>query len=342
MGTFSYMLDRVMGRLHSVFSKDPALVAAISLQSSTPIISVLGKGVLTLTISGVNRVISTADNIQSVVDAINALTDDITASIQSISGLYPAEYLYDDQQTGETVFLYRPTSILTAEMSTYARELDLQAQRISAAEKELYASTADGEWLEYWLKDYYGVCRNDGETDAAYFQRTIHEIFDIRENNKALEILVKNAFGIDVAIKDAYPQRDELAEGTEDTAIGRFFLDVAIPSELSSDDATTLITNIKNLIKRQRAVGTDFLEAALRKLQAPTETLSATEDFSVDIWIPSLEEPFVPGPIKVGSGWKVGTPGLVVGNNAGVKEQAIVMKLNYPAGTVAAQYLYGG
>lgn len=204
MGVFSATLGRLMARLNSVFSKDPVLIDALQIVSSGGSMDVqLSAGTLTITRLGVTYTVTiTTQTVAALVTSINALNGSIAATALNGSGTVPANYLFDDLYTGTTVTLSRPTSVLTAEMSTYAKALQEQADQITNATNELYANTADGTWLELWLKNYFGVSRISGETDAAYFQRAKNELFRIQQNNVALAQMIFNAMSWKVSIQD--------------------------------------------------------------------------------------------------------------------------------------------
>jgi len=77
-----------------------------------------------------------------------------------------------------------------------------QADREANAEKQLYGNTAEDIWLDSWLSDNFGVPRNIGETDLAYFTRAKYEIFSLKVNNKALMKLIADAVSYFVDVKD--------------------------------------------------------------------------------------------------------------------------------------------
>ena len=335
MGTFFGMLNKITTRFNRVFNTDPALVVAITISmEGQQVASVIYKGAFILSVNGINYTIPTTGTVQETAEAINALgiTATVTAGLNNI----PAEYLYDDQSSGESALIYMPTALMTAEMSTYARELDLQNQHIAAAGLELYANTADNDWLDYWMH-FFLVPRLTTETDQAYFQRAVQEIFAIKQNNIALEILVKNALGIDIQCRDAY--QVGMDPSIQQQAIGRFFLDMDIPNTMSSSEVAGLMSAIEGIIKRQRAAGTDFIVGALGLSTTELDVQTISETIAVAI-AAQLYESLVPGPIYFGAGWVNGCPGLLNGTNNSTQEQIVITLLDTSTG-ISTQTIYG-
>ena len=130
--------------------------------------------------------------------------------------------------------------------------------------------------------------------------------------------------------------------GTAEFAAEPAAPDVNYTMDMPAADADELILKIKNLVRKYKSAGTDFVEVPLRKLQATTENISTTETYHVTIDIPNIIETLLDGPIKVGAGWKVGTPGLKVGMNSAVKEQAFISVILAADDTTVEQYLVGG
>ena len=72
------------------------------------------------------------------------------------------------------------------------------------ANSQLYLHSADGEWLDYWCRTYFGIPRKNFESDTEYINRTVAEIIKLKQNNKALEIALKQAFAaLDCTVVDA-------------------------------------------------------------------------------------------------------------------------------------------
>lgn len=241
----------------------------------------------------------------------------------------------------KSVLVHYPTSPLWNEMSTYGWELDDQVERLKNAEGQLYLDTAEDKWLELWGNKYLGTPRLIGESDAAYAARIVQELLRPNQNNVALELILRDAMGVDANIIDAWPNKDDLPVEQQPGARGRFLLDLAIDNSLTTEEADALIENCKAVIRRHKAAGTDFLETVLRKLVQLTENVSTTETMTATITA-TYSETFLPGGVRCGAAWRCGCPGLVVGTNDAIKEQIRVMVLNSGDSSLASQTIYGG
>lgn len=247
--------------------------------------------------------------------------------------------LTESAENGVITLSY-PTSQLYQEMQTNAWALEGQEAQIASAEKQLYMDSAEGAWLDYWCDSFFGIPRFSGESDEQYITRVKHEIIRATQNNTALAIIVKESIGVTIKLIDAVPHVAELPPEEQANAPGRFILDMSIPNELSPADAQILIDRIKDIVRRYKAAGTDFIDA-LRKLCAIAETASPKETHLLTVTHTTYETP-VAGPIRVGAGWRVGTPGLCVGNNTAIKEQLFVKKILAADSSTESFGLYGG
>jgi hypothetical protein len=319
-------------------------------------------------------------------------------------------------------------------MQTYGRMLDEQAERLKVAEKQLYLNSAEDDWLDFWCKDYFGIPRHDNETDEDYAKRTVYSILRATQNNTALALIIKDAFGIDARIVDAFPHLDEVpavspdnmfsvlytGEGSAATmtinsttlstactgatgdnvslafasyptiksivdhlnatgkytatmiavqpytpsvtldaitgqsikttahtvvssnayAVGRFLLDTGIPINMPYAEAQELVNRIKDLVRKYKAAGTDFIES-LRRLANPSEQLRFTEQIAM-LAAYGFSESFVEGYIRVGVGWQVGCPGLKVGINDAIKEQIFIQQRLAADDSIVSTQLLGG
>jgi hypothetical protein len=238
-------------------------------------------------------------------------------------------------------YLYYPENPLWHELATYGWELDDQARRLKTAEDQLYFDKAEGKWLDLWGKSYFGVPRLRNETDEQYGQRVIYEILRANQNNKALEIIVRDAIGVDVTILDAWPVRADLEPHLQTRAAGHFLLEMGIPNEMPPEEAILLIEKVKGVVRRHKAVGTDFFESVLRKLERPDDVVTTSEILAVLI-ATAFSEALQPGPIYCGAAWRCGTPGLKCGTNDAMKEQVYIAKILAADSTTESAALYGG
>jgi hypothetical protein len=342
------MRQRLMDRLHRVFNKEPNNIPVVSLSYSGAFCTIT-------TTSDSIYVKSAEGNTLSYIDQGTTLSD-LVDKLNTLSiftaNLVSAEYaewlaigLFEDtiQVGSEPIHLQYPQSHLWQENKTVGISLEEQSARISAAADQMYFHSSDSSWLDTWAKAYFGIERYSGETDTDYRTRAIKEIMRPTQNNVALENIIFDTLGIAAKILDAIPYASELPPPyTLADANNRFLLDMAISSELTETEAQELVERVKAVVRRHKAAGTDFLEVPLRKYHNPSESLSVKESYKLDIDIAGITETLQNGPIKVGAGWRVGTPGLKVGTNSWIKEQTFVRVIKISDGTVTAQYLIGG
>lgn len=267
---------------------------------------------------------------------------DFLVSVENGTGSLLARGLIDetdgDAYAGLTLSV--PESIFYNEMRTYGWELDEQKKNIRDAERQMYMHSAEDDWLDYWCRDHFGISRLAGEADSSYLQRVVNDLARENQNNVALELIAKNALGVDITIHDAYPLRAELPPEYQDVAAGRFLLETGIPGDMTTEQAETLLETIRNVVRKHKAAGTDFIETALRKQLQPNEPLSATEAMALNITA-TMADAFADGPIIYGSSWTYGTPGLVYGNNDAIKEQAVVTVRLAADNSITVQQILG-
>jgi hypothetical protein len=168
-----------------------------------------------------------------------------------------------------------------------------------------------------------------------------YEVVRPNQNNRALEIILRDSLGIDATILNAWPNRDDLPAEDQAKAPGHFLLDMSIANEMDPQEAQELIDLAKAVVRRHRAGGTDFLSTVLRKLVQTTENQVMAETIAM-LLTATFEESFQTGPIYCGAAWYCGTPGLFSGNNDAIKEQVAVRVLDATDDSITDQYLYGG
>lgn len=339
--------QRLMKRLHKVFSKEPDTTPVINIHypGARCTVTVNANGIYVKAQEGTAYYLfSDFTTLSHLVDQINSYTVLTASLVDEKYAPMLAKGLFDDTiiLPGQTYLSY-PTSLLWQEMQTASFALTEQLARIADAEAMLYFHSANSTWLDLWANGYFSIPRHLGEIDSNYLARAIIELLQPTQNNIALEKIVEAAFGIRVRIVDAMLHVDELPPPyTEADARNRFLLDMAIDSSVTETDAEALITRIKTFVRKYKSAGTDFVAVPLRKLHQPAESITTSEIYSITISTSNLVETLQPGPIRVGAGWRVGTPGLKVGMNDAVKEQALVKVLLASDNTVVNQYLIGG
>lgn len=342
------IFQKMLDRLHRVFGKEarPTPVINIAYGGTDCTIITTDEGIFVNATEGTSQYwFTSTTTLADVVAQLNTYGI-LTATLQSTqyAGLLAKGILPDAVSAVDgNIELAYPTSRLWAELKTLAFELETQAERIQSAKAQMYFHTTDTDWLDIWAKQYFGIERYNGESDETYRTRAIKELLLPTQNNKALENIVFEAFGVNASIRDAVPYASELPPPfTVNDAHNRFLLDMTIPIDMPVAEADALIQKIKNLVRKYKSAGTDFVEVPLRKLQAPAENISTTETYHVTIDIPNISETLLDGPIRVGAGWRVGTPGLTVGMNSAVKEQAFISVILAADDTTVEQYLVGG
>jgi hypothetical protein len=269
------MIERLLKRLHRVFNRSPEL---------TPIVTVIANGPnLTLTLKNMILTLA-ADGLAPFIIDISTLTvNDLVLAINGgVNG--GGQFLIDednglaliDETTGEPLFsesntaytamvsqdnyamlLARgimitetgfsyPTNLLYQEFQIYDWTLSDTVIQRQNAEKQLYAHTAEEDWLDYWFS-YFAIARLAGETDLAFLTRGIAEMFGPKVNNKALQQIIMKAVGHYVDVKD---MGDPSQEVPIPSTIGIFLYKGNI-----NDLAITEKQAIVSIIKRYKASG---------------------------------------------------------------------------------------
>jgi hypothetical protein len=193
------VIERLLQRLHNVFNRNADAAKVISISSVVPNLMVNLKG-FALNIA--------ADEVDTLIIDISAITvGDLVAIINNTSSfvatLPSPEYnnllarglLFDGEW-----FLY-PSALLYQELQTYTWTLEESIAQRQEAEKQLYANTAEGSWLDFWLS-YFSLRRFQRENDPAFFTRGVAELFSPKVNNKALMKIISKAVGYYVDVRD--------------------------------------------------------------------------------------------------------------------------------------------
>ena len=275
--------------------------------------------------------------------AIAITTLGFTAMVTNAAySTYPARGLFETAENisaGPTSLLY-PTSVFYKEMQTSGWALDEQHARIQIAKQQLDLKEAQDEWLDYW-GSFFNVPRMPGEIDSIYGPRIFWQMIRPTQNNVALEIIVKDALGIDITITDAMTVLGTLTTEMQANAPGRFIMDVSLPSTMTSDQKTAATLNAMALVRKYKAGGFDFLQQTSRSniMFADMATVSETIDLTLGTQVADSPQP---GVLVAGAGWIAGTPGLVAGNNKAMQEQVCVTAILYSDGSVLSVNLSGG
>jgi hypothetical protein len=198
------MIKRLLGRLHQVFDKNPYGTPVIDLMApASPSTASVDSGILTLREAGSSTQTHYLANktIEELVAEING-SGVFTAVLRNSSFAgYLAIGLLEAAIQDSGFPLQYPTNLLYSELQTCALALTDEVAQRENAEKQLYANTAEGSWLDYWLS-YFAIARIEGENDLSFITRGIAELFAPKVNNKALMQIISKATGYYVDVRD--------------------------------------------------------------------------------------------------------------------------------------------
>lgn len=345
------MLRRLLNRLHRIFDKEPHSVTGITISSPVALAITVQDFVVTVTASGYATATFTGT------DTLTDLGDWLTATFGATVAVNPllvsrkwdialemfeetptamcACWLQEGTYSGQELALPYPESLLYHEMQVYARLLTEQSARLQEACEQVYMLKADGAWLDYWCRDYFGILRYTGESDSDYRQRVVHELLRPVANNKAMEAIVLETLGVRCKITDAQP----VTSNADDA--GRFFVDVTLDNSLSEAEKTALIDKAYNIVNRYKAAGTAIV-AKYTDNNLMTEFVTVGEIYELLAGLTLEEAAYAPGKLMAGAGWRAGTPGLKAGTNNALLEQVHVRTIRVADDVVEASALYGG
>lgn len=371
-------LSRLLRRLHSVFDKEPGRLAVIRATGAGVLVWIEG-GYLYANVASVvpvtaglptsgsgrtsgGKMIRPAQpealwdlatmTVQQVVDALNALLGVTATLLQPEMAGQLAWVLLDrpEESLDDEPNFYYPTSLLWLELATYGRMLDEQAERLGILEDQFYPDTASGSWLDYWGRDFFGVPRDQGESDTAYARRMVNEILRPVPNNVALEKAIEDALGLECTISDAkvfeglggeslvcgvggwVAGTPGLFVGTTPNLLGltnlecQFLIELRPTIDTPPDEVETLIQRGRDIARRWKAAGTGIIEA-LTYQQYPMDAVAGADSllFELDL---TLADTIVDGPGTCGGAWLCGSPRLVCGLFDATEEQIQVETLD--------------
>jgi len=200
------MLTRLLSRLHRIFDKNPQRTPVVNIAvESFPATATVKDYRLTLFAAGLDT---------TVIPFAEMTVAQLVATIQSVPG-YDATMasashgaklakgiLSETLDLARDPKLYYPGSASYCEFQVYAGALEGQESQRRAAERQLYAQTAQDDWLDYWMADFFTVPRIQGESDSQYLQRARAEVLTLKVNNKALMKLIMEAVDHFVDVRD--------------------------------------------------------------------------------------------------------------------------------------------
>lgn len=286
------MINRIMNRLHRVFNKDPQAYPVMVVTSTVSGTIDINNSSITITHRYATNTLPLADK------TLNQIKTEIDALPYLSAALYQPEHsallakgiLPAVQQTLADGRIYMPASIFYNEMQVYAGMLQGQADRVQDANNQLYFHSATEDWLNYWGKEHFGNPRQQGEPDSQYLSRIVAEIIKIKQNNKAMEISLKQAVSaVECLVKDAdftngtsllydgrakYSGNDRYAYkyGSQP---GCFYITADLPSEdtRTLDQITSTLVSTANRVK---AAGTKLDGVIYKTSTSDTATISET------------------------------------------------------------------
>lgn len=198
------LTDTLVDYLYRAFKKDPERFLAMRIRSANTLTWAVEDGILSVTTSLSSQSFTlesyTIATLASAVSTMQGVTvSDITTDRQ-LSALV----LLDgsgNQAESNGDHLYGYGSLLWAYIEPLAMELVAAKAEIANMLDQMSVATADNEWLDEW-GGYFGIKRSVGETDVVYGNRIVVEIIRPRENNKAIELAIKEQFGQVATVSD--------------------------------------------------------------------------------------------------------------------------------------------
>lgn len=205
--------------------------------------------------------------------------------------------------------LYAYTAIEYAYLEAVAPELKHAREQIGEMLAQMTTQTAQHEWLDE-LGEYYDVRRLDGESDERYGPRIIYEVVRPRNNNKAIEIAIREATDdettrvIDVVEQlSAFPTyrgdqavHDSTYNHTYTGTYRRNLFDVQRSFPIAEGDETpdAFVEEIKGLIDDFRSAGMHLRRVLLQGVifdDYPTGDIEE-EISAVAVYVPVIEDLF--------------------------------------------------
>lgn len=273
---------RLLGYLYRAFDTDPDAYTAFRLSSVDGLLRwTVADRVMTTTVDGLN-----AHTISLVGHTVGSLA----ATLAAVPGYRVNDLVGDERVRLAAVSLIDGTgspselngdrlrayqSLTWAYLDACAVELQALSDAAAQAPRQMATATAEGDWLDE-LGGYYNVGRLVGEGDTAYGARIVAEVIAPKNNNVALEIAIRRAFGQSVSVTDVRLWGDAfpLLNGTislngahtlnaSATPLYGLF-DVAVGYDLESGPSIEEFqVQVRAFIDRVRAAGTHLRALAL-------------------------------------------------------------------------------
>lgn len=192
------LIAKLLSHLHRGFDRDPERVLAIRVRHATSLTWQVSGGVLSITTPGGTTNIALSDF------TVGELRDELLAQgldvpyFDAVLSDRAAVILLDgsgDQAESNGDRLYVYTSLLWAFMGAYGAELEIIRSVIQSIPDQMRLPTSRNEWLDF-LGDWYGLPRQDGESDEVYSQRFVADVLKPKCNNVAIQDALATRFGL--------------------------------------------------------------------------------------------------------------------------------------------------
>ncbi|MFZ4539663.1 hypothetical protein [Propionivibrio sp.] len=211
---------------------------------------------------------------------------------------------YQSKSDGDAVYAY--TSMLWMYLDALACELSEAKSAILAMVGQMSIKSSEDYWLDEW-GGYFGVARQNGESDSLYSERIIFETIRSRGNNKSIEIALKSAFKYPAQIIDApmatittYWLADGSVEADGQKMAGpaqmKYYgeFDAKVGFDLmSADSISELMDKIRGVINNFRDAGTRLRHVAIEGgvedsaiSGSDASAISPAIDFGIDLFPP--------------------------------------------------------
>lgn len=201
--------ERLARHLYSsALDLDPEAAIALRVGHADGLLWHCEDGYLNLTVGGVAlSPIALNGNLQQLANQLSALGVDVKYANQELMGLASGALLEgsgnDDSSEHDQLKVFQ--SNLWALLDAYSVEIDAADRQIVEGIAQLYIGTASDEILDYWC-EFFGVVRNQGESDPDYRARTIAEVLRPKSNKIAIENSISEIVGDRVELYE--PWRD--------------------------------------------------------------------------------------------------------------------------------------
>jgi hypothetical protein len=278
------LVQKLLGLLHRVFDPDPEQFLALQFQYDGLMVWTVADNVLSTSVtdgSGENLSINLVDyTISGLINFIsqqagytvstNAAPDKLALSARTLIDGSKNQFA----SNGDHLYAY--ASLIWVFMSAVASELRAAGAQIPQAIRQMTVTEASDDWIDE-LGGYYGVKRQQGESDASYGPRIIAEVVRPRCNNIAMEAAISLYTGQSTKVTDvviygaSFPKydstifRDSVYQYQSVSAPQYGLFDVEYGYDLlGGDDVTDFSARVRGIIDTLRAAGTHLRSLVLK------------------------------------------------------------------------------